>query len=628
MGKGGTRFVGDSVSVRCMPGSAAGLAGTAFHKLLPRFALYGGRNPRASDGVRLPSNPHIRAVEGGLVAVGLDGEDVVLLLDRALALDSSHQVVGRVHKGREMLDKVGDLRTLPPDDADALSEGLKRKRKPAAAAAADTGSDSDEEDEEDGEGGKGAKQKREGTAEAEAAGGVGPSGSAAGTGGPAASSSTSPTAADSASPADVAATAAPTPPLQRLGKGNVARFGMAPAHAAYSRGAQNDLSADPLSEDVASTAISISPLSGAGAGDAAAAGASASRLEPQAVSPPLSPPHPATGSSAQNRALGALGTAAAVIGTAWYFYALWLEGQKNKKEKQQGEGKKGQAGGALLVFEDPGDAEYAANVLWEDLVAGGCSRRPPGGGAGGRAGQGAAHGGTAAGATAGGAVPAAGGFRGARDAVIEAELLPVYTPPGPTDAAMEEALAALEAAESRQLARDAADAAAGGGGSDGDEQEEDEALRVFSETGGAIGDDGDGGDPGGEDPDPLGELLPGYTDGGCRGYGCGALYLPNIGYPDGSMGFLQVNVSLSPDRRDMRVLAFADRADATAAISLLAAWPQYAGTDPRLSIMPTATIMQQLKDMYDEQPGLNSDVVVYQYAAQRALARTGYGFTD
>ena len=27
------------------------------------------------------------------------------------------QVVGRVHKGREMLDKVGDLRTLPPDDA-------------------------------------------------------------------------------------------------------------------------------------------------------------------------------------------------------------------------------------------------------------------------------------------------------------------------------------------------------------------------------------------------------------------------------------------------------------------------------------------------------------------------------
>ena len=44
---------------------------------------------------------------------------------------------------------------------------------------------------------------------------------------------------------------------------------------------------------------------------------------------------------------------------------------------------------------------------------------------------------------------------------------------------------------------------------------------MFSETGGAIGDDGDGGDPGGEDPDPLGELLPGYTDGGCRGYGCG-----------------------------------------------------------------------------------------------------------
>lgn len=60
---------------------------------LPSFyPMWPAPSPRASDGVRLPSNPHIRAVEGGLVAVGLDGEDVVLLLDRALALDSSHQV--------------------------------------------------------------------------------------------------------------------------------------------------------------------------------------------------------------------------------------------------------------------------------------------------------------------------------------------------------------------------------------------------------------------------------------------------------------------------------------------------------------------------------------------------------
>ncbi|KAG2435967.1 hypothetical protein HYH02_011681 [Chlamydomonas schloesseri] len=249
---------------RCMPGSSAGLAGTSFHKLLPRFALYGGRSPRASDGVRLPSNHHIRAVEGGLVAVGLDGEDVVLILDRALALDSTHQVVGRVHQGRELLDKIGDLRTLAPDDApaqrititrcgptdrhgnhesledaaggsgaagaaaraanaaarlaeasaearssvlDALSEGLKRKRKPAASAAAASDSDdSDSDEDEEEEGGKAAKQKkREGTAEVEAAGpsGSAPAGAAAGGAGGGAAA-----AAAAGGPKDAAAKAA------------------------------------------------------------------------------------------------------------------------------------------------------------------------------------------------------------------------------------------------------------------------------------------------------------------------------------------------------------------------------------------------------------------------------------
>ncbi|GLC77152.1 hypothetical protein PLESTF_001891900 [Pleodorina starrii] len=186
---------------RCMPGSAAGLAGTAFHKLLPRYALHGGLRgggggggrPGAGassslsgdGGVRLQPNSQLRAVEGGLVAVALSGDEVVISLDRALDLDRTHQVVGRIHRGAELLTSLGDLRTLPddspaqrlavaragptnhlgsheeltgagagegagqPKDAatrlaeqaeearsslmDALSEGLKRKRKPDAA---------------------------------------------------------------------------------------------------------------------------------------------------------------------------------------------------------------------------------------------------------------------------------------------------------------------------------------------------------------------------------------------------------------------------------------------------------------------------------------------------------------
>ncbi|GIM09054.1 hypothetical protein Vretimale_12937 [Volvox reticuliferus] len=109
---------------RCLPGSAAGIAGTSFHKLLPRYALHGGL-PRGGGGssgsgadgggIRLQPNTHLRAVEGGLVAVALTGDDFAITLDRALDLDRSHQVVGRIHKGRDLLDTLGDMRTLPDD---------------------------------------------------------------------------------------------------------------------------------------------------------------------------------------------------------------------------------------------------------------------------------------------------------------------------------------------------------------------------------------------------------------------------------------------------------------------------------------------------------------------------------
>jgi hypothetical protein len=45
---------------------------------------------------------------------------------------------------------------------------------------------------------------------------------------------------------------------------------------------------------------------------------------------------------------------------------------------------------------------------------------------------------------------------------------------------------------------------------------------------------------------------------------------------------LQVNVSLAADKRDMRVLAFEDRTDCTACLTLMARWPEYEGTDPRV----------------------------------------------
>ncbi|KXZ43607.1 hypothetical protein GPECTOR_85g337 [Gonium pectorale] len=189
-----------------------------------------------------------------------------------------------------------------------------------------------------------------------------------------------------------------------------------------------------------------------------------------------------------------------------------------------------------------------------------------------------------------------------------------------------------------------------------------EALRVFSEMSAKGGGDDDD-DPDGAEPDSD-LLFPGRSMPGIPGprrvpwwqSRFQALYLPTIGYPDGAVGFMQVNVSLNDARRDMRVLAFEDRADCTACLTLLAQWPEYAGTEPRLSMMPTATLMQQLTQLYDEELDINSGVsrprglavfrrgklpmrpgmgpgeflqlVMYGHAAQTALAKTGYGFTD
>ncbi|KAG2498212.1 hypothetical protein HYH03_003963 [Edaphochlamys debaryana] len=180
-----------------------------------------------------------------------------------------------------------------------------------------------------------------------------------------------------------------------------------------------------------------------------------------------------------------------------------------------------------------------------------------------------------------------------------------------------------------------------------------EALRVFSQAGG----DPDNPEAGlGQD-----ELFPGSDMRGSSSEPWWktrfqVLFLPTLGYEDGSVGFVQVNVSLNAARRDMRVLAFEDRADCTACLTLLAQWPQYEGVEPRLSMMPTATLMDQLADLYDDGADLNSgvtrprglavfrrgklplrpgmqaeeflQVVMYQYTAQAALARTGYVFDN
>lgn len=47
------------------------------------------------------------------------------------------------------------------------------------------------------------------------------------------------------------------------------------------------------------------------------------------------------------------------------------------------------------------------------------------------------------------------------------------------------------------------------------------------------------------------------------------LYLPTIKYSDGSVGYVQIDVSLQPERRDVRVVTFEDRHDAMHCLTIM-----------------------------------------------------------
>lgn len=95
---------------RCAPGAAGCFAGAAVARLLPGLAAFvgGGAAPRGASapGVQLRRAPELRHGERGAVSLRLDGGELCLLLAPAPHLDATHQVVGRVAAGMEVLDKV------------------------------------------------------------------------------------------------------------------------------------------------------------------------------------------------------------------------------------------------------------------------------------------------------------------------------------------------------------------------------------------------------------------------------------------------------------------------------------------------------------------------------------------
>lgn len=106
----------NSFRSRCLPGSAGGLQGTLFHKLLPTYAIFGGKRTIRYESVpQLQSTNNLRHVELGVVSVSLSGDEFAISLGRSLVLDAAYQVVGRVHLGKEIIDSFNAIRILPND---------------------------------------------------------------------------------------------------------------------------------------------------------------------------------------------------------------------------------------------------------------------------------------------------------------------------------------------------------------------------------------------------------------------------------------------------------------------------------------------------------------------------------
>ncbi|WIA20168.1 hypothetical protein OEZ85_006016 [Tetradesmus obliquus] len=141
-----------------------------------------------------------------------------------------------------------------------------------------------------------------------------------------------------------------------------------------------------------------------------------------------------------------------------------------------------------------------------------------------------------------------------------------------------------------------------------------------------------------------------------------ALYMPSIKYPDGSVGFVQMDVSLNPAVKDVRVLTFEDRHDCMRCLSVMRQWQQMQGAVLNMGAMQSGQIEAQIRDAYEQQlaaaggdaaavgvslpsgivvfrrgklalrPGMDeaqfAEAVVYQAAAQLALSSMGYKFDD
>mmetsp|Transcript_38722 Transcript_38722/g.99021 ORF Transcript_38722/g.99021 Transcript_38722/m.99021 type:complete len:301 (-) Transcript_38722:109-1011(-) len=103
---------------RCSYGSSLWLKGTSIHRIQSGYALFGGKDTKSKTPTSsMRSDSRLKHAVFGAVSIAMDGSEFAIALGRSLKLDETHQVVGRVSDGLEVLEKLDDMITSEVDDS-------------------------------------------------------------------------------------------------------------------------------------------------------------------------------------------------------------------------------------------------------------------------------------------------------------------------------------------------------------------------------------------------------------------------------------------------------------------------------------------------------------------------------
>ncbi|PRW33518.1 hypothetical protein C2E21_7678 [Chlorella sorokiniana] len=110
---------------RCSEGASDTFKGTAIQKVVRDMGAFGGQTARFREGMHMKRYTELRHSEDGLASISLQGAEFCITLGRALGMDTTHQVVGRLSAGRDLLPLLNAVKT---DANDAPQHRIKVAR--------------------------------------------------------------------------------------------------------------------------------------------------------------------------------------------------------------------------------------------------------------------------------------------------------------------------------------------------------------------------------------------------------------------------------------------------------------------------------------------------------------------